>query len=101
MYPGPGAGGAHGDYEHLTHDELRRLRRKRGYARNGSKTHPSTVDAVERKRVRDIEDTMGTSEDIPAMQEKRRRVEDFHNTFVADKEVVKDHAQRRDPGMKG
>ena len=43
---------------------------------------------------------MDTSEDMPATQEKRRRAEDLHLAFVADKEIVEEHEQWRGPGMR-
>ena len=49
------------------------------------------MDAVDGKRNRDAEDTMGTSENLPVAQEKRCRVDDLHLTFVVEKELVTEH----------
>ena len=43
---------------------------------------------------------MDTSGDPPASQEKRRRVDGLHETFVADKDIVRRHGQWRGPGIK-
>ena len=57
------------------------------------------MDAVEQKRGRNMVDAMGTFEDAPVAQDTRRHVEDFHPPLAIDKEVVKEHAQLRGPGM--
>ena len=43
---------------------------------------------------------MDTSEDPPATQGKHCRADDLHPAFVADIEVVQEHAQWRDPGTR-
>ena len=43
---------------------------------------------------------MDTSEALPVTQGRGRRVEDRHLALVVDKEVIQEHAQRWDPGMK-
>ena len=41
------------------------------------------MDAVIRKRARDMEYGVDTSEDMPVAQEKRRRGDDFHPAYAA------------------
>ena len=48
------------------------------------------MDAVERKRDRETEHAIGTSEDLSVIREKRRRVEDLLPAFVVDTDVVKE-----------
>ena len=45
-------------------------------------------------------DVAGNSDEGLSSQEKRRRVGDFHLAFVAEEEVVKEHAQWRNPDWK-
>ena len=52
------------------------------------------MDTVERKRAREREDSTDTSEDTPATEGKRRRVDDLLLVFVSDEEIVKGRAQR-------
>ena len=57
-----------GDYDHLTYDELRNLRRRGGRAGCNSKavlkTRLPTVGAIGRKRSNDVAGTMRTSETL-------------------------------------
>ena len=118
----PAPAGTHGDCDHLIHDELHDRCQPRGFAGTDSKavlrTRLATMDAVERKRNRNVADAMGASEtpsgkryrptdgamgsmdDLPARQEKRCRLSDPHLTFVADTEKVKKHAEWWEPEMK-
>ena len=59
-----------------------------------------TTHAIERKRARDEEDAADTSEDMPATQGARFRVHDLHYPFAFGKEILKERAERRDPGAK-
>ena len=97
--------GAQGDCNHLPYDELHRLRRKRGYAREDSKaaleTRLSTMGAMGRKRSGDTAGAVDASRESLGVRGKRRRVDDLHLAFVAEEKVVAGHAQWRDPRMRG
>ena len=77
---------------------------RKDYTRKDSeaevRTRLPTMVAVGQKHAREMADAMDTYEDLPASQEKRRRVEDPHVAFVAEKEVVQEHAKRRGPEKK-
>ena len=74
----PEPNGTEGDFDRPTYDEFHRLRLRRGNARKDSTTELitrlPTMVAVGRKRACDKEDSEDTSEEMPATQEKRRRV---------------------------
>ena len=55
------------------------------------------MDAVERKRNRDMADAMDTPDAAPASQEKRFRADDLRLALVRAGEIVKDYAQRWAP----
>ena len=60
----------------------------------------AATDAVERGHNRDVADALDSPEDPPATGEKRCGMEDLHSTFVAEKEIVKEHEQWRGPEIK-
>ena len=64
------------------------------------KTCSSAMDAVGRKRGSDMEDAADTSEHLPVTRGRRCCVEEVLFAFVADQEVVKEHARRRGPEIK-
>ena len=100
----PGPEDARRDYARLTYDECHQLCRKRGLAGKGSKaalqTRLSTTDAADRKRVREKEDAVNKSEDMPADLDKHCRVDDLHLAFAVDEEIKGEHAHWWIPGMK-
>ena len=49
------------------------------------RTRLPTMDAGGQKRAREMADAMDTYEDLPASREKRRRIEDPHMAFLAEK----------------
>ena len=59
-----------------------------------------TMDAVERKRNRDMADTMSTSGRLPATRDVRCCVDVLRLDFVFDKKTVKVHAKWRGPETK-
>ena len=111
-----------GNYDHVTYDDLRDLRQRRGYARKDpeavKKPRLATMDAVRRKRNCDIEgaadtsqtlsgkrgraksDAMDNSDDVPATQDKRCHASDLSLAFVSEKDIVKRQTQWMDPVMR-
>ena len=58
------------------------------------------IDAVGRKRYRDVAGAMDSSKDSPATREKRIRADGLHLAVVANKKIVKEHAQSPGPEMR-
>ena len=58
------------------------------------------MDAVERNCARETGVALDTFKNLPAIREKRRRVEELLLAFVVDEAAVKEHAQLRDPEIK-
>ena len=100
----PGPEKTPGDYDYLTYDTLDQLCRRRGYAKKNSKavlkTRLSTMDADDRKRVREKGEAASTPGDMPVNQGKRRRADDLYFPPVGNKEIVEGDAQRLGPGAK-
>ena len=111
-----------GGYDHETRGELPDFCQRRASAKKDSqanlKTRLGPMGAVERKPNRDkadfaqtsgtlpggrncaMVDAAGTSEDLTATQEERRRVSDPYLAFFANKEIVKGRAQWWGPKIK-
>ena len=77
----------------MTYDELHQLRRHPGRATGDSKAALkkwlSALDALDRKRLRDVQD------DLPAVAGERNRIDWLHLAFALDKEVVAGDSRRR------
>ena len=59
----------------------------------------SATDAVDRRGNRDAGDVTNISEDMPAAEEKRRRVDDLPLAVILDEGAVKGRAQTWNPAM--
>ena len=80
--------GARGDFDQPTYGEPHQSRQKRGYSLKDSEAALSTrvtrMDAMDRKRARDVVDAMDTSETSPKVRGDRCRVDDLHLAFAAE-----------------
>ena len=99
------------DYDRLSHRDLHDLCKQRGYARKDSKAslctrlkkmdEVATSRAMSTKRSRDHQDEQELSEPPVDRRvfDKRRRKADAYLNFVANKEILKQHAQWWDKEM--
>ena len=99
-----GPDGTQGDFGQFAYEELRHLRRPRGYewkvSQAALKTRLSTMDTMDRKRAQDVVGAVALSDDLPEVCGRRRRVGDLHWASIAGKEVAEERTQRRDPRIK-